>query len=140
LPRIVGIERAAEMLRTGRALSGREAVECGLIRGEVEGDVVAAAVMLARAAARGEVALAPIGPSPLEPPDELPPVELGHLSRAIDGLICRAIVEGCRKPLAEGLRFESEMFGQCCGTEDRRIGVANFLANGPRSKAAFVHR
>jgi enoyl-CoA hydratase/3-hydroxyacyl-CoA dehydrogenase len=140
LPRVVGIERAAEMLRTGRGLSGREAVECGLIREEVEGDVVAAAVMLARAAARGEIALRPIDPRPLETPDELPPVELGHLSRAIDGLICRAIVEGCRQPLAEGLRFESEMFGQCCGTEDRRIGVASFLANGPRSKAAFVHR
>jgi len=140
LPRIVGIERAAEMLRTGRGLSGREAVEWGLIREEVEGDVVAAAVMLARAATRGEIALRPIDPRPLETPDELPPVELGHLSRAIDGLICRAIVEGCRKPLGEGLRFESEMFGQCCGTEDRRIGVANFLANGPRSKAAFVHR
>ena len=140
LPRIVGIERAAEMLRTGRALSGREAVECGLIREEVEGDAVAVAVMLARAAARGEVALPPIDPSPLETPDELRSVELGHLSRVIDGLICRAIIEGCRKPLAEGLRFESEMFGQCCGTEDRRIGVANFLANGPRSKAAFVHR
>jgi len=140
LPRIVGIERAGEMLRTGRALSGREAVEWGLIREEVEGDVVQAAVVLARAAVRGEVALPPIDPGPLETPDGLPPVELGHLSRAIDGLICRAIIEGCRKPLAEGLRVESELFGECCGTQDRRIGVANFLANGPRSKAAFVHR
>jgi len=46
----------------------------------------------------------------------------------------------CNKPLADGLHFESEMFGECCATEDMRIGVGNFLANGPRSKAEFVHR
>ena len=140
LPRLVGIEKAAEMLRTGRALSGREAVACGLIREEVAGDVVEAAVKLARAAARGEVALAPIATGPLKTPDQLPAVELGHLSRVTDALISRAIIEGCRKPLAEGLRQESELFGECCATEDMRIGVANFIANGPRAKAVFVHR
>jgi enoyl-CoA hydratase / 3-hydroxyacyl-CoA dehydrogenase len=140
LPRLVGVERAAELLRTGRGLSSREAVECGLVREEVEGDVVEAAVALARAAARGEVRLTAIDPRPLDTPAKLPPVEIGHLSRAIDALLCRAIVEGCRKPLAEGLRFESELFGECCATEDMRIGVRNFLENGPRARAAFVHR
>lgn len=140
LPRLVGVEKAAEMLRTGRALSGREAVACGLVREEVEGDVVDAAVRLARAAAHGEVTLTPINSEPIATPDVLPPVELGHLSRVIDVLICRAIVEGCRKPLADGLRLESELFGECCATEDMRIGVDNFIANGPRAKAVFVHR
>jgi len=139
LPRLVGVTRAAEMLRTGRPLSGREAVECGLVRTEVEGDVVEAAVALARAAARGEERLAPLDPRPVPVPASLPPVELGHLSHAVDALICRAILEGCRMPLADGLRFESEMFGACCATEDMRIGVGNFLEKGPRSKAAFVH-
>ncbi len=140
LPRLVGVAMAAGLLRTGRALSGREAVQCGLVRAEVDGDVVDAAVRLARAAARGEVELRPIDREPLDTPDELPSVELGHLSRATDALICRAIVEGCRRPLADGLRLESELFGECCATEDMRIGVGNFIANGPRSKAAFVHR
>jgi len=140
LPRLVGIETAAAMLRTGRALSGREAVACGLVREEVEGDVVHAAIALARQAARGEVALTPLDPAPLETPRELPAVELGHRSRAVDALICRAIVEGCRKPLDEGLRFESELFGACCATEDMRIGVRTFVEQGPRAKAEFVHR
>ena len=140
LPRLVGVEKAAEMLRTGRSLSGREAVACGLIREEVDGDVVDAAVRLARAAARGEVSLAPIDCGSIKTPDTLPPIELGHLSRSTDDLICRAIVEGCRRPLADGLRLESELFGECCATADMRIGVDNFLANGPRSKAVFVHR
>jgi enoyl-CoA hydratase/carnithine racemase len=32
LPRLVGLDRAAMMLRTGRPLSGKEAVACGLVR------------------------------------------------------------------------------------------------------------
>jgi enoyl-CoA hydratase/carnithine racemase len=140
LPRLVGVEKAAEMLRTGRAISGREAVACGLVREEVEGDVVEAAVQLARDAASGKVALARINEAPIMTPDRLPAVELGHLSRATDDLISRAIIEGCRKPLADGLRLESELFGACCATEDMRIGVANFIANGSRTKAEFVHR
>ncbi|HEX8943333.1 MAG TPA: 3-hydroxyacyl-CoA dehydrogenase/enoyl-CoA hydratase family protein [Gemmatimonadaceae bacterium] len=140
LPRLVGVERAATMLRTGRALSGREAVECGLVREEVEGDVVDAAIALAHAAARGDVTLTPIDPTPMAVPAALPPVELGHLSRTIDGLICRAITDGCRRPLADGLRLESELFGSCCATEDMHIGVRTFQTSGPRAKAAFVHR
>jgi enoyl-CoA hydratase/carnithine racemase len=139
LPRLVGVELAASMLRTGRALSGREAVECGLIREEVEGDLLSVAVTLARKAARGEVVLQHVDPQPIRSETLLPPVDLGHRSRAIDALICRAITEGCRRPLSEGLHFESEMFGSCCATEDMRIGVRTFQENGPRAKAAFVH-
>ncbi len=140
LPRLVGIELAAEMLRTGKPLSSRDAVACGLVLEEVEGDVVDAAIALARRAAANAALLRRIECAPLATPTELPPLDAPHLSRATDALICRAILEGCRKPLDEGLRFESEMFAACCDTEDMRIGVANFLTNGPRSKATFVHR
>lgn len=140
LPRLVGLEPAAALLRTGKPWSGAEAVAAGLIREEVSGDVVQAAVDLARAAASGRVTLPVIDPRPLPVPDALPAVELGHLSRAIDALICRAILEGCRLPLAEGLRLESELFGACCATEDMRIGVRNFADHGPRTRAEFVHR
>lgn len=139
LPRLVGLSTAAEMLRTGRPLSGREAVERGLIREEVEGDVVEAAVRLARSAANGEVTLPPIDPRPLDVPSSLPSADLGQLSRATDELIGRALLEGCRLPLARGLRFESEMFGACCATEDMRIGVTTFLERGPRATPTFVH-
>jgi enoyl-CoA hydratase / 3-hydroxyacyl-CoA dehydrogenase len=140
LPRLVGIELAAEMLRTGRALTGCQAAEFGLVREEVDGDVVSAAVELARAAARGEVALAGVDPAPLAVDAELPEVDLGFRSRAIDALIRRAIVEGCRRPLADGLRIESQMFAECCATEDMRIGVRTFREKGPRAQPEFVHR
>jgi enoyl-CoA hydratase/carnithine racemase len=140
LPRLVGLDLAASMLRTGRGLSGHEALECGLIREEIDGDLVAAAVKLARDAARGIVRLNHIDPKPLASIGALRDVDLGHRSRAVDALICRAITEGCRHDLADGLRFESEMFGSCCETEDMRIGVRTFQESGPRAKAAFVHR
>ena len=43
-------------------------------------------------------------------------------------------------PLADGLRLESELFGAVCALEDMQIGVQNFLKNGPKAKAEFVHR
>ncbi len=52
----------------------------------------------------------------------------------------KAILEGAKLPLAEGLRFEAKCFGEVCGLEDMKIGVSNFLKNGPRSKAAFQNR
>jgi enoyl-CoA hydratase/3-hydroxyacyl-CoA dehydrogenase len=140
LPRLVGLDTAATMLRTGKPLSGPDAVRAGLIREEVEGDLIEAAIDLARRAASGAITLAPIDPRPMQTPDALPAIELGHLSRATDRLICQAILEGCRLPLQEGLRLESDRFGACCATEDMRIGVETFLAEGPRARAAFVHR
>ncbi len=140
LPRLVGLDMAARMLRTGRPLSGAEAVRAGLIREEVHGDLIEAAIGLARQAARGEICLTPIDSRPMQTPDELPASDLGHLSRAIDHLICRAILEGCRLPLEAGLRLESELFGACCATEDMRIGVGTFRSGGPRARAVFVHR
>ena len=60
-------------------------------------------------------------------------------SYVIDGVLRKAILEGARMSLDEGLRFEARCFGEVCGLEDMRIGVRNFLEKGPRSKAPFVH-
>ncbi len=140
LPRLIGLEKAWPLLRTGRALSSAEAVALGLVREEIEGDLIQAGVELARAAARGEVELPRIPREPIEVPDALPEVDLGHLSRAVDEVMRKAILEGAKLPLAEGLRFEAKCFGEVCGLEDMKIGVSNFLKNGPRSKAAFQNR
>jgi enoyl-CoA hydratase/carnithine racemase len=94
---------------------------------------------LARSAADGSVEFPPMPSGPMETPDQLADVELGHLSQVTDGILVRAIVEGCRQPLSEGLRFESEMFAECCRTQDMKIGVTNFMKNGPKAKAEFVH-
>jgi enoyl-CoA hydratase/carnithine racemase len=140
LPRLIGIEPAAELLRTGKPISSRRAVELGLVREEVEGDLLDAAVQLARALADGAVDVPRIRREPLpDVPDRLPVVDIGHLSRAVDAILCKAILGGARLPLREAIAFEAKCFGEVCATRDMRIGVENFLRNGPRSKAAFVH-
>lgn len=140
LPRWIGIENAAPMLRTGRPISSDKALEFGLVSKLVAGDLVAEATRMVRGAIDGSAPLASIQRDPLDVPTELPTCEIGHLSQAVDKILCRSILEGCRKPLDEGLRFESKMFGEVCETEDMRIGVDNFLKNGPRKPAEFKHQ
>jgi hypothetical protein len=73
---------------------------------------------------------------PPKPPD----LDLGHLSRAVDKVMQKAILEGAKLGLDKGLEFESKCFGEVCGLEDMRIGMENFIKNGPRAKAQFVNR
>ena len=141
LPRLIGLQDAARMLRTGRPISSSQALEMGLITEEVDGDLVARAVALARDLASGKTPRPTIRTAPLEGvPDSLPDVGLGHLSQKVDEIMCKTILEGARMSLRDGIAFEAKCFGEVSGTEDMRIGVSNFLANGPRSKAEFVHR
>ena len=142
LPRWVGVEKAAELMRTGRPVSSAEALAIGLIQQEVVGDPRALrdrAVALIRAHLAGEATLPSIQRGPIETPDSLPEVDLGHLSRSIDAVLQKAIIEGCRLPLRDGIALEARYFGEVCGTQDMRIGVSNFLENGPRTPAKFVH-
>jgi hypothetical protein len=41
--------------------------------------------------------------------------------------------------LEEGLKLEAKIFGDCLLTKDMRIGMDNFIKNGPRVYAPFVH-
>ena len=140
LPRLVGVERAGQMIRSCRPISSAKALEFGLIREEVKGDLVGRARELAQQLADGSVDRTRMDEGPMaDVPEALADVDIGHLSKRVDEIICKAIVQGVRLPLAEGLAFEASCFGEVCGTADMKIGVKNFLENGPRSKAPFVH-
>ncbi len=52
----------------------------------------------------------------------------------------KAIYDGIKLPLDEALELESKLFGECILTDDMKIGLSNFLTNGPRSKAEFTHK
>ena len=141
LPRLVGFENANMMLRTTRPISSEKALAFGLIREEVDGDLVGRAVELCRDMADGKAERSRMDEGPIQDvPDSLPAVELGHLSKKVDEILQKAILGAARLPLAEAVPFEAKCFGEVCGTEDMRIGVTNFLTNGPKSKAEFVHR
>lgn len=140
LPRIVGLERAAALLRTCKPISSSEALAAGLISEEVAGDLVARAVEIARELASGQRERPAIQREPMaNVPATLPEVDIGHRSRAVDAILCKAILGGAKLPLREAIAFEAKCFGEVCATRDMRIGVESFLKNGPRAPAAFVH-
>lgn len=135
LPRLIGVERAIDLLRSGRVIGAGEACEWGWAIGAPVGDPVATAKALIREGG----AITPVDPSPLEVPEPLPAVDIGHRSREIDGILCDVIRRGLQKPLAEGLLVEAEGFAACKETVDMDIGLKNFIANGPRVPAEFLH-
>ncbi len=139
LPRLIGFERAADLLRTGRTIGAEEACAWGWATGAPVDDPVEAATALVRRALAGEVRLAPVDPAPMAPPARFPDLDLGHRSLAIDAILVEVLREGLRRPLAEGLAVEARGFGRCKATVDMDIGMRNFVQNGPRVPAAFLH-
>ncbi len=139
LPRLVGVERATEMLRTGRTIGAKEACEWGWAQVGPEADPVAAAKRLLRSVIAGDRKIGPVDPKPMEVPQQFGAVDLGHRSLAIDEIIVDVIRRGVQMPLPQGLKVEAEGFARCKGTVDMDIGMKNFMQNGPRVPAAFLH-
>jgi enoyl-CoA hydratase/3-hydroxyacyl-CoA dehydrogenase len=138
LPRLIGVERAAELIRTARSVGAQEALEWGFAR-VVADEPLAAAKALVAAHVAGEVRLEPVSEAPLSVPERLPDVDLAHRSLAIDAIVVDVMRRGLALPLAEGLRVEAQGFGRCKATVDMDIGMKNFTQNGPRVPAAFLH-
>jgi enoyl-CoA hydratase/3-hydroxyacyl-CoA dehydrogenase len=142
LPRLIGLERAVVLLRTGRSIGAPEACAWGWAHGQPASDVEAAARELIRAhlaSAGDRPLLAPVDPAPMHLPESLPPVDIGHRSRAVDRILVEVIQGGLRLPLAEGLAREAQGFARCIHTVDMDIGLKNFVQNGARVPAVFLH-
>ncbi|MDH3197316.1 MAG: 3-hydroxyacyl-CoA dehydrogenase/enoyl-CoA hydratase family protein [Candidatus Krumholzibacteria bacterium] len=140
LPRIVGFEVGAELLRTGKPIRAERALEIGLVDRLSDDDVVADAIALAGEILEGRYQPKRMASGPVSVPASLPDVDIGHLSRAVDEILCRAVLGGGRLTLEDGLRHEAKRFAEVSQTEDAKIGLRNFIEKGPRSKAPFVHR
>lgn len=139
LPRLIGVERAFDLLRTGRPVGAKEALEWGWAVGEVCDDPIAAAKDLVHQHVAGKVKLAPVDPAPLAIPAELPVLDIGWHSLKIDEILVDVFKRGLAKPLAQGLAIEANGFAACKETVDMNIGLTNFIQNGPRTPAAFLH-
>jgi enoyl-CoA hydratase / 3-hydroxyacyl-CoA dehydrogenase len=132
LPRLIDFSAAWRLLRTGGTLSGPEALQLGLITEIVEGDVVSRAAELART-------LPPATPRSPRLPGVLPEVDLKGLSRRVDEILRRAILEGAKLPLDQALELEARAFGEVYATRDHRIGLDNYLKTNLKQPATFVH-
>lgn len=139
LPRIVGLSNAWPILRTGNPISSSEALKIGLIQEEVEGDIKEAGIAFAKKVISGEKSIPGIEREPIEIPESLPEVDIGHLSRKTDELLKKAILDGAKMTLEEALKLEAKILGECVRTKDMRIGMENFIKYGPKRNAEFAH-
>ncbi|MFN2523401.1 MAG: enoyl-CoA hydratase/isomerase family protein [Mycobacteriales bacterium] len=114
LTRLVGPAKAKDLCFTGRFVEADEALAIGLADVVVPTDqVYAKALEMAGHHAAG------------------PAVAIRAAKKAID--------EGIEMDLDAALRLESTLFAGLFATEDRRIGMESFVANGP-GKAEFSGR
>lgn len=114
LARLVGPSRAKDLIYTGRMVAAEEALAMGLVDEVVPADeVYTRAVEYARTFATG------------------PTAAYAAAKKAIDG--------GLDTDLRSGLDLESELFAALFATDDQRIGMESFVANGP-GKAEFTGR
>ncbi|MDR2189537.1 MAG: 3-hydroxyacyl-CoA dehydrogenase/enoyl-CoA hydratase family protein [Azonexus sp.] len=140
LPRLIGVEAAARMLRTAASVSSEEALALGLVDELTDGPPLDAALALALRLAENPARRKKLPTGPIPCPVELPAVDIGFRSRRIDQLMVQAIREGAEGSLEQGLELEARLSGACVETADGRIGIENFVNNGAKSQAVFVHR
>ena len=139
LPRLIGMERGLDLLRTGRAVGAKEACAWGWATGEPVADPIGAAKALLREHIDGKIQLKTVDPAPMHVPAPLPTLALGQASRSIDKIIVDVCRDGLSKPLLEGLAVEAEGAARCFDCVDWDIGMKNFIQNGPRIPAMFLH-
>jgi enoyl-CoA hydratase/carnithine racemase len=113
LTRLVGVQKAKQLVYGGGMVNAEEALAIGLVDKVVPADdVYETALADARRYAAG-------------------PFALRMAKKAID--------EGIEMDLDSALRLETTLFTACFGTQDGETGISSFVANGP-GKAQFVGR
>jgi enoyl-CoA hydratase / 3-hydroxyacyl-CoA dehydrogenase len=139
LPRIIGIKKASALLRTGKPVFAKDACAYGWASGEPSADPVAGAKALIGKHLEGTETITPLNAGPVDMPPELPEVNLGHHSLIIDEILVDVLRKGLATNLSEALDIEADAFGRCRDTVDYDIGMTNFIQNGPRVPADFLH-
>lgn len=102
LPRLIGRSAALRLMLTGVAADATEALRLGLVD-----EVVPAGELMARGRAIAEsiAAMAPLAIS----------------------AVLQAVARGEGLQIADAMQVEAEIFGQLCGTGDKREGLTAFL-------------
>jgi enoyl-CoA hydratase / 3-hydroxyacyl-CoA dehydrogenase len=132
------VARGAELVRTARSVNAKEACEWGFAYGAPVADPVAAAKALISEVLAGK-SLPKLDEGPVAGLEALGPLDIGHRSLAIDAIVVDVLRRGLALPLKEGLALEAKGFARCKQTVDMDVGMKNFMQNGPRVPAAFLH-
>jgi len=102
LPRIIGRNKAKELIFSGRKLTALEAQAWGIVNRVVPATELTAAVQMAAQ-------------------------EIGMQGPAAVALAKKSVNEGCFQTLDKGLEVEREIWSDCFKTEDAKEGLAAFL-------------
>src|SRR5690554_4751876 len=143
LPRVVGVEKALDMIVSGNPIAATEAEQLGVVDELFEGDLLAAGLAFAeKLIAEGK------GPRRTgERTDKLEGVDnaalvaakRAEIEKKTPGLFspqrCVSAVEASfTLPLAEGLKRERELFAECLASPQRAALVHAFFAERQASK------
>jgi len=142
LSRLVGIERALQVIVDGVTLSAAEALDCGLVDKVCEGDVGAAAVEFARSIIQENLPVRRTSDRSVAAPD--PEIFRRHeqkIHRKQPGFIaplhCLAAVKASSElPFPEGLMKEKELFLELFGSPQAKAMQYAFFAQREAAKAA----
>ena len=139
LPRLVGLEKASEMILSGQPIKAAEAVRIGLADRLVEGDLVDGAVTFANE-------IAQLKSHPRASDRTVPKPAEGFFDRLRDEaqkrsrgqaapLAAIACLEASvDRPFAEGMKFERETFERCAVSPEARALRHVFFAEKAASK------
>lgn len=145
LPRLVGCKNAADLMLTGRAADGSEALRIGLVDTLVEGDLTTEAVAFANKVLEGATGMRRVR--------DLPPatsIEAADLARIVDTAskkrgqrqaalkIAECVEASTRLGFDEGVRFERERFVACNSSEAAAALQHGFFARREAQKSPDI--
>lgn len=140
LPRLVGVEKATDMVVSGNPIGAAEALELGLIDAIVEGELRADALAFARnAAASGELPRVRDKNDKLDVPPEFFATVRASIARKTRGFLApelniQCIEAAVSQPFDEGLATEAALFRQALTSPESAAQQYFFFAERQAAK------
>ena len=122
LPRVIGIEKALDLISTGRQAGAKEAAEIGLVDAVADGELEAAALDFARARVGQELPIGSARETPTPPADNFFENAKPAIAKRARGQISplralEAVEIAATLPYAEGVKREREIFVELRGSD-----------------------
>lgn len=148
LPRVMGVQKALEMMTSGNPISAKQALEEGLVDEVVEGDLLTGAIAFAKKVVSENKPLAKIRDleENLEGARENPATfddfrkSIARRTRGFKApeAIIRSVEAAVRLPFDEAIRNERELFVECQNSPEARAQQYFFFAERQAKKVSDV--
>ncbi len=144
LPRLIGAEKALQIILSGNPVDAREALALGILDEIAETDLVAAAVEFAESRARDQSKLKRVRDMDVPAqPEGFFEAERKKIERRARGQIApwhgiASVENACTLPFDEGLKRERELFAECRDSDQSRAQRHVFFAEREAAKIPDV--